>query len=118
MAFLPIFSNRQHIGRGTLLVAACLWLLVSALAGADATTEDGWRLQRQEPARQIRVLQQLSQGIDHMGSVRAEVGSRLSAIDVADEAREAFDDAFEGALGTETRAAFISSASRPGATSR
>ena len=36
------------------------------------------------------VLQQLSQGIDHMGSVRAEVGSRLSAIDVADEAREAF----------------------------
>lgn len=55
MAFLPIFSSRRHIGRGTLLAAACVWLFVSALAGADATAEDGWRLQRQEPARQIRV---------------------------------------------------------------
>lgn len=55
MAFLRIFSNRRHIGRGTLFVAACLCLFVSALAGADGITEDGWRLQRQEPARQIRV---------------------------------------------------------------
>jgi flagellar hook-associated protein 3 FlgL len=36
------------------------------------------------------VLQQLSQGIDSLLSVRAEVGSRLSAIDVADQARDAF----------------------------
>jgi flagellar hook-associated protein 3 FlgL len=36
------------------------------------------------------VLQQLSQGIDHLSSVRAEVGSRLSAIDVADGARDSF----------------------------
>lgn len=36
------------------------------------------------------VLQQLTQGIDHMLGVRAEIGSRLSAIDVADEARESF----------------------------
>jgi len=55
MAFLPIFSNCRVVGRGTLLAAACLWLFVSAWAGADAAAEDGWRLQRQEPARQIRV---------------------------------------------------------------
>ncbi len=36
------------------------------------------------------VLQQFSQGIDHLLSVRAEIGSRLSAIDVADQARETF----------------------------
>jgi flagellar hook-associated protein 3 FlgL len=36
------------------------------------------------------VLQQLTQGIDHLLGVRAEIGSRLSAIDVADEARAAF----------------------------
>lgn len=37
------------------------------------------------------VLQQLTQGIDHVLGVRAEIGSRLSAIDVADEARSSFD---------------------------
>jgi flagellar hook-associated protein 3 FlgL len=36
------------------------------------------------------ILQQLSQGIDQLLTVRAEVGSRLSAIDVADEARDTF----------------------------
>lgn len=55
MAFLPIFSSTRLLGRATLAVAACLWLLVSALAGADGAADDGWRLQRQEPARQIRV---------------------------------------------------------------
>lgn len=57
MAFLPIFSSRRHIRSGTLLVAACLWMFVSALACAEGSVEagDGWRLQRQEPARQIRV---------------------------------------------------------------
>lgn len=57
MAFLRIFSKSRNNGRGISIVAACLWLMISALALAEDTTEarDGWRLQRQEPARQIRV---------------------------------------------------------------
>lgn len=57
MAFLRIFSKGWLIGRGAAIVAACLWLAVSAVALAEDSMEarDGWRLQRQEPARQIRV---------------------------------------------------------------
>lgn len=57
MAFLRIFSKGRRRGHCISIVAACLWLLISAWATAEDNAEprDGWRLQRQEPARQIRV---------------------------------------------------------------
>src|SRR3989339_1152773 len=57
MAFLRIFSKGWSISRGASIVAACLWLGASTvvLAVDSMETRDGWRLQRQEPARQIRV---------------------------------------------------------------
>ncbi|MES2720313.1 MAG: START domain-containing protein [Pseudomonadota bacterium] len=57
MAFLRIFSRSRPIGLGLAIFVACLWLGMGAVALAEDNVEarDGWRLQRQEPARQIRV---------------------------------------------------------------
>ena len=55
MAFLRIFSSNRAARQGARLAVACLWLLLAGVARADVSADDGWRLQRQEPARQIRV---------------------------------------------------------------
>ncbi len=67
-------------------IFATLDKLVSLTSTPTANVADQAKLNSDLTA----VLQQLSQGIDHLSSVRAQVGSRLSAIDVADEARDAF----------------------------
>jgi len=54
MAFLRTFSKRWGAVRAAWLLAASL-LWISPAAFSSDNVGDGWRLQRQEPARQIRV---------------------------------------------------------------
>lgn len=55
MAFLPIFSKSHSGWRGAVLLAALSLLMPLDLRATENGNDDGWRLQRQEPARQIRV---------------------------------------------------------------
>lgn len=54
MAFLRIFSKHLGAVRAAWLLAMSL-LFLSTTVYSNDTVGDGWRLQRQEPARQIRV---------------------------------------------------------------
>ena len=61
--------------------------IIAALRGAGSTDTANAQLASSLEGS----LQQLDQDIDHMLSVRAEVGARLSTLDAADSSREALD---------------------------